>query len=69
MKGHRVPFCLFGSKEMTMTAQLSDQLEYMGETMRLTTLPLSAYWTISGSIPLSRNNSRVFRDVEHFGLW
>ena len=32
-----------------MTAQLSDALEYMGETMRLTTLPLSAYWTISGS--------------------
>lgn len=32
-----------------MTAQLSDALEYRGETLRLTTLPLSGYWTISRS--------------------
>lgn len=50
-----------------MTAQLSDQLEYMGETMRLTTLPLSAYWTISGS-----NKSAEIVDTHSFadmGTW
>jgi hypothetical protein len=38
-----------GEKDTTMTAQLSDSLEYRGETLRLTTLPLSSYWRISGS--------------------
>ena len=27
------------------------------------------YCTMSGSMPLSRNNSSVLRDVEHLGLW
>jgi hypothetical protein len=50
-----------------MTAQLSDSLEYRGETLRLTTLALSSYWTISGS-----KNSPAAADGREFadmGTW
>lgn len=50
-----------------MTAQLTDNLKYMGETICLTTLPLHAYWSISA---LHRNpdagDERGFSDM---GTW
>ncbi len=50
-----------------MTAQLSDTLKYLDETMRLTTLPLSAYWSISAMHRSpDESGNREFSDM---GTW
>ena len=50
-----------------MTAQLTDNLKYMGETMCLTTLPLSAYWSIARlHQELAEGDNHEFSDM---GTW
>lgn len=50
-----------------MTAQLRDTLEYAGNTMGMTTLPLSSYWTMVGyQQSLADAKSRHFDDMGTF---
>lgn len=50
-----------------MTAQLSDALEYRGERLRLTTLPLGSYWKISAAHP--QNDTLEQREFADMGTW
>lgn len=50
-----------------MTAQLRDTLDHAGSTMGITSLPLSSYWAMTGSMrDAAKTQAREFADMGTF---